>query len=238
MKRLIARLDRQGPGPLFVYIHFGDAHAPYAHGKGTGSPWNRYLQGVELVDHEIATLVAKVEATPELKDRTALFLTADHGEAFGEHGTNYHAVSVYDELLRVPLFARLPGVAPRKVATPVTLVDLAPTVLDLYGLPTPGEVMGQSLVPFFRGEDPALARPIVADSGRMQRAIIFPDGYKVIHDRRQGTVQLFDLKVDPLELHDLFDDSGALGAARLGALEAFFKAHTLNRPGYVVPYCR
>ncbi|MFT3765855.1 MAG: sulfatase [Minicystis sp.] len=238
MPPVLARLSAQGAGPLFLYVHFTDAHAPYDHGNAKGKPYDQYLSGLAHVDAEIAKLVAKIDQDPALKDRTALFLSADHGEAFGEHGTYNHATTVYEELLRVPLLARLPGAPARKVTKPVTLVDLAPTILDLFGVPTPGEMMGQSLVPFFRGEDPVITRPIVADSSRLQRAIVFPDGMKIIHDRRRDTVELFDLKKDPKELHDLFETSGATGDARLQVLKAFFKTHTLKRPGYKVPYGR
>ena len=111
-------------------------------------------------------------------------------------------------------------------------------ILDLFGLPTPGELMGQSLVPFLRGEAPALTRPILADSSRMMRALVFPDGFKIIHDRRRGTVELYDLNDDPREPHDLFDESGAAGDARLQTLRRFFRAHSLKRPSYRVPYGR
>lgn len=238
MPAVIARVGAQGPGPLFLYVHFSDAHAPYAHGDAKGSPFEQYLRGLALVDKELGRLLAKIDGDPALRERTAIFLSADHGEAFGEHRTFHHATTVYDELLRVPLLARLPGVAPRRVKQPVSLVDLAPTILDLYGLETPGEMMGQSLVPLLRGEEVALTRPIIADSSRLQRAVVFPDGLKIIHDRRRDTVELFDLKRDPRELRDRFDLSGKDGDARLITLKAFFKTHTLKRPGYKVPYGR
>jgi arylsulfatase A-like enzyme len=240
MEPAIKRLRKQGDKPMFLYLHFTDAHAPYDHAGPKGSAWDRYLRGLALVDAELGDLFEALGDEPGLRERTSVFLSADHGEAFGEHHQFFHATSLYDELLRVPLLMHVPGVAARKVDKRVSLIDLAPTILDLFGLPTPGELMGQSLVPYFRGEDPALTRPIVADSSRLMRALIFPDGFKVIHDRRRGTVELYDLNKDPRELHELLDQggAGADGDARLRTLSAFFRTHTLKRDGYRVPYGR
>lgn len=235
---VLARLSAQGNEPFFLYVHYTDAHAPYAHGTAKGSPFEQYLKGLALVDKAIGELLARVDGDPNLRERTTIMLSADHGEAFGEHRSRYHATTVYEELLRVPLLMRIPGVSPRKVKRSVSLIDLAPTMLDLFGQSTPRSMMGQSLVPFLRGEDPVLDRPIIADTSRLQRALIFPDGQKIIHDRRRDTVELFDLRKDPIERRDLFDQSGVAGENRLLALQGFFKAHTLARPGYKVPYGR
>jgi arylsulfatase A-like enzyme len=115
-------------------------------------------------------------------------------------------------------------------------VDIGPTVLDLMGLPTPAGFMGQSLVPFLRGGAAALSRPIVAESSRGLRAMVFPDGWKAIHDRRKGTFELYDLTRDPAELRDLADEPG--GQSRLELLKAFFYVHELRRPGYAIPFIR
>ena len=232
------RLSKQGDGPLFLYVHFTDAHAPYDHAGPEGSPYQRYLRGLAMVDAELGELFGALGDDPSLRERTSVILSADHGEAFGEHQQYYHATSLYDEVLRVPLLVHVPEIAARRIDQPVSLIDLAPTILDLFGLPTPGELMGQSLVPFLRGEHPTLTRPILADSSRLMRALVFPDGFKIIHDRRRGTAELYDLNRDPGEAHDLLDESGAAGQARLQTLRAFFRAHTLARPGYRVPYGR
>ena len=238
MTPLLTRLHRPSEHAMFVYIHFTDAHAPYDLAGVQGTPYERYLGGLQAIDAELASLFAMLGDRPDLRARTAIVLSADHGEAFGEHHQSYHATSLYEEVLRVPLLVHVPGVEARRITTPVSLIDLAPTLLDLFGVPTPGELMGQSLVPFFRGEAPTLTRPIAADGSRMMRAMIFPDGFKIIHDRRKGTVELYDLNHDPQELHELLDESGREGDERLEALRAFFRVHSLKRDGYRVPYGR
>jgi arylsulfatase A-like enzyme len=161
---------------------------------------------------------------------------ADHGEAFGEHGRLRHATTLYDELLRVPLLVHVPGVTPQRVTAPVSLMDLGPTVLDLMGQSTPGHFLGQSLVPYLRGLEPVLSRPIVAE-GRGKQALLLPDGRKVIVDNRSYTLELYDLGADPGEEHNLADD-GAQIAEPLGLLRAFFEAHHSRRPGYAPHFRR
>lgn len=231
----IERINAHGGGPLFLFMHFLDPHSPYDRAGTSGSPFNRYLGEVGLVDKEIGR-IRQALVTAGLWDRTALIVTADHGEAFGEHDSTSHATTLYEEQLRVPLLIRAPGVAPRSVGQPVSLVDLGPTVLDLMGAATPGHFMGESLVPFLRGENPALTRPIAAE-GRLKRTIIFPDGYKAIVDERLGTVEVFNLEDDPSESRNLFDEGGE-AARRADIVRAFFKAHTIKKSGYRVPYRR
>ncbi|HVY49676.1 MAG TPA: sulfatase [Minicystis sp.] len=235
---MIARLRQQEGQPLFLHAHFMEPHAPYDAPGAT--PFDKYLGEVEAVDAELRRLL-DVLAEPEYAARTVVVFTADHGEAFGEHNTHYHSVSVYDELLRVPLLIRAPGIAPRVDSRNVSLIDLGPTFLDLFGQPTPAWFLGQSLVPKLRGEADAAqspARPIAAESGRGLEAMVFDDGYKVIHDLPHGIVELYDLNTDPAELDNLADDEPKTLRDHLGVLRAFFDVHRLRRPGYHAPYRR
>lgn len=228
----IARLEHQGDGPLFLFIHLLDTHSPY--GTGAGKPFQRYIRQIGVVSHEIARVLRTVEQKG-LTDRTTVVVASDHGEAFGEHGTTSHSVSLYEELIHIPLMIRTPGAKAREVSTPISLMDIGPTVLDLMGVPTPGTYMGQTLAPLLRGEAPDLTRPIVAE-GRLKKAIIFSDKLKVIRDPRKSTIEIYDLEKDPKESKNLFEDLGERGEDRLGVLDAFFAARTLRRPGYVPPY--
>jgi choline-sulfatase len=123
-------------------------------------------------------------------------------------------------MIHVPLLIEGPGVVPRRVARPVSLLDLAPTVLSLFGAETPGHFMGQSLVPFMRGEDVQLARPIAADGSRGIRAMLFEERYKAIVDDRRGTEELYDLREDPRERRNLAERPDA--ARHFATLRAFF----------------
>ncbi|HVK64655.1 MAG TPA: sulfatase, partial [Polyangium sp.] len=230
-----ARLAKVKDEPFFLFIHFLDAHAPYNLAGLKGSEFDRHLGELALVDAHIGRLLALIERSP-LAERAAVVLTSDHGEAFGEHGQWAHANSLYDELLRVPLIVQSRHLAPRFVDAPVSLVDLGPTILDLFGVETPGTFMGQSLVPYLRGEDPRLTRPILAET-RMKRALVLRDGTKVTVDDRSRTLELYDLASDPGEMRSLADDPTRL-LPPLSLLRRFLATHTLRREGYVTPYRR
>lgn len=230
-------LEAQRAGPLFLYAHFDDPHAPYDRAGNEGPDFERYLREVGLVDTALGAILTKVDELG-IADRTAVLFSADHGEAFGEHGAKLHATSLYDELLRVPLLVRLPGFSPRVIDEPVSLVDIAPSILDLFGLPTPGLAMGQSLVPLMRDGRPPLERPLAFESGRAIRAVLFRDRMKLIQNLRAGTVELFDLSVDPEELHNLADRSPVTTDERLRRTEQLFAAHRFEAPGYELPFAR
>lgn len=236
---IIKRLKTTSAQPAFLYVHVTDAHAPWPHSGPSGTPWQKYLRGLEKIDAALASIDRALQDAG-LAERTVLILTADHGEAFGEHGDRFHGHSLYDEVLRVPLVVRVPGLLPRKVDDLVSLGDLAPTILDLFRLPTPGAFTGQSLVGLLRGDTTPLVRPVVAESTRYKRTMIFPNGMKVIEDRRIGIFELFDLKKDPKELLNLLDGDTLTpsNCPELGFLRAFFEAHEFKRPGYTLPYQR
>jgi arylsulfatase A-like enzyme len=163
-------------------------------------------------------------------------LSADHGESFGEHRSRSHGTTLYDEVLRVPLLIGGPGVRPGSIDDLVSLVDLAPTMLDLFDVEAPGHFMGQSLKPYILGERPVLTRPIVAEA-RDLIAFVSPKGLKVILDVKTERTELYDLETDPFELDNIADDDARLRDP-LSYLYAFRDAHRLRRKGYQVPTIR
>ncbi len=235
---LVARLEtlgRGGGGPLFLYTHYFEPHAPYDRAGKEGEPFERYVREVALVDAEIGRLREELE-TRGLTRRTVLIVTGDHGEAFGEHGTHDHAVSLYDELIHVPLLFFGAGLEPRQVDAPVSLADLGPTVLDVFGLPTPATFLGESLVGALRGGAAPPRRRGGAAAGRRGGARRFPDGYKLLVDRRLGTTELYDLRADPGETVELSAARPEILTEKLRHLRAYFDAHAFRREGYETPY--
>lgn len=231
---VISRLKKKERDPQFYFVHSLDAHSPYNSAGKRATQFLGYLAGVSRTDKQIATLMKALE---HKKRRAVVIIMADHGEAFGEHNTKRHAISLYDELLRVPLIVYSPGFKPRVVNDDVSLMDIAPTILDLMGVATPGRYMGQSLTGYLRGESPKLDRPIVAEA-RLKQAMVMPDGIKVIYDTQTHVVEIYDLNKDPHEENNLYREGDPVSAERLGAVTAFFETHTLKRPGYKVPYRR
>jgi arylsulfatase A-like enzyme len=202
-----------------------DPHYPYDSVTTKGSSFQRYLAEVGEADKRIGELEDAIDRLG-LRSRTVLIVAADHGEAFGQHDTQYHTSTLYEELIRVPLFIRAPVGPARHVQQPVTLMDLGPTILDLYGLATPATFLGQSLVPLLRGEDPTLTRPIAAE--RIEtRAFVIGDR-KIVVDTEKGLRQIFDLSKDPNETHNLVDELGPRGEADIELMEGFFEAHAVE----------
>jgi arylsulfatase A-like enzyme len=226
---LLERLKHAGRAPLFLYTHLLEPHQPYDRGRSHGTAHERYLAEVAVADAQIRRVLRMLQM--HFGKRWALFVSADHGEAFGEHGGTEHGKTLYEELLHVPLLACGPLFVPRTVEERVGLVDLGPTILDLFGVPTPATYEGQSLVPLLAGEATTLTRPLLAE-GRLRRALIRPDGLKVIEDSRRKVVEVYDLATDPGETRNLFDQDPSRVDPALAELRAFFAVHTRTEGGY------
>jgi membrane-anchored protein YejM (alkaline phosphatase superfamily) len=207
----------------FVYAHFGEPHAPY-HGKGT--PKQRYLQEIGRVDKALGRLLRHLDDSG-LSTRTLVVISADHGEAFFEHGVGNHATIVYEEVARIPLLVRGPGVVARPIDEPVTLLDITPTILDLFGLPAPGAFMGQSLSPLLAGKTQRLERPIAICSARGHEALYVPGGtMKVIFDDDRHTIETYDLASDAGELTNLVDRADPKVQTAVEIAKRFFDVHS------------
>jgi arylsulfatase A-like enzyme len=162
-----------------------------------------YDAEISSVDDAFAELVAGLERRG-LYDDSLIVLTSDHGEEFGEHGSvGWHAHTLYDELLHVPLLVKLPGQAHAgsEVASAVRGIDLAPTVLAVAGLTAPEQFSGRSLLPFMRRpEAPALPAVVWRETMSHEKGDftgVRAGGWKLHMNR------LYDLRNDPLERRDL-----------------------------------
>jgi hypothetical protein len=232
-----SRLRSHGSGPLFLFFHDLDPHSPFDLGKLKKGPQKSlYLSEIALTDERLGRLRKTLDESG-LTRRAVIILSSDHGEAFDEHGTDFHGQNLYDEQVRVPLVVLVPGQEPRRVDDPVTLMDLGPTILDLMRLPTPAHFMGQSLVAYWQGEVPNLTRPIIAE-GRLKQSMLLPNGKKLIRNQQEGTFEVYDLKSDPKELRNIYDQLGPEGPLLMKNLQAFFETYRIRRPGYEIPFRR
>ena len=206
----------KGPAPFFLWVHYYEPHYPYVEhasvpqtllGKKGGSKMmDRYDGEIRFVDGQVGELLGELDTTG-VAGNTTVVVTSDHGEAFGEHGKFWHGHQLYDEQVRVPLLIRAPGVAAARVKRPVSTVDVAPTVLDLAGLPPPRALSGTSLIPLARGEAVA-ERPVFVELlaypnfPHSMRAVIVGE-HKLIHDQTENRFELYDLDRDPREQAEL-----------------------------------
>ena len=210
----LALIDSADPQqPLFLWLHYMHPHAPYvSHGDiaADASDRERYASELRFVDREAGRILERLRARSMLEN-AIIVLHGDHGEEFGEHGGKYHASSVYQEQIHVPLVIRLPERigAPqgRLVDTPVSLLDLTPTLLDLTLTGPLPELDGRALTPGLLGRD-LPTHPVVMDCvrmGRHKRAVLaWP--FKLIVDDKMATIELYDLASDPRERLPLSDD--------------------------------
>ena len=210
---------------FFAWFHFLDPHDQYVSHEKDGIPAygktlrDRYDAEVLYTDRYLGKLIDFV-ASKSWGKRTAIILTADHGEAFGDHGVANHGFEVYENLVRVPLFFVMPGVTPRKIDLPRSTIDLAPTICELLGVaPDPG-FEGTSLVKQLYGgpdepRDVFVDLPMTSDSDK-RRAVIHGHE-KVIAFGVSETLRYFDLDADPDE------KSPITSGPKLAELAAIYK---------------
>lgn len=164
-----------------------------------------YYAAISYVDEQIGQLLAALHAA-DLAGDTLVIFTADHGEMLGERGL-WYKMSFFEPSARVPLIVRTPGTASGDhVPAPVSLLDLAPTLLDLVGATEGGDLDGVSLLPWLDGDGHARATDIVAEylaeGVNAPAVMIRRGGYKLICCDGDPD-QLYDLQADPLELVNL-----------------------------------
>lgn len=235
----------KSPAPFFAYLHVREPHMPYgAPLAGPDAPlgpeakhqefWDRVNRGeraptaaewdhlarlydgnLHAADRAVGALRAQLEALG-LWDRTTLMVTADHGEALGEHGHVGHNQQVYEESIHVPLVVRFPpGVGPRGARIPALTrhLDLAPTVADIFGI-AGGAVAafrGRSLLPLlFAAAPPAVA--VARTTGTRPVYAVRAGAHKYLFDRTAAREELYDLGSDPGERRDLAPASPLLVA--------------------------
>lgn len=177
------------------------------------------LRAMLGVDDLVGSVIDTLEETGRLRD-TYVFFLSDNGFHLGTHRLGQGKTTPFEEAIRVPLVVRGPGVpVGATVSELCATVDLAPTIAALAGVRTPAFVEGRSLVPFLRGASPGAWRENVlvefARPTNPRSAAQTPvPGYGAVRTRRHtyvryesGEEQLYDLREDPYQLHNLVKDA-------------------------------
>jgi arylsulfatase A-like enzyme len=245
----LAFLERHRGDRFFLLLNYNAPHVHYTppdrylrqvRAPGLPAKTRAYLGEVRYTDEEVGRLLRGLDRLGLGRD-TLVVLTADHGEVLdprhaytvvrtGRHSRYSHAVTMYDEEVRVPFVLRQPDVIPagKIVDTQVRLLDVAPTILEHAGLAASPKHQGRSFLGLVRGE-PDLEARLAFIEGRMMRAVRHGGfkyfwrlpGYEAI--ARGGRVtrvaeELYDLTRDPREHHNLAADPAH--APRLAELRA------------------
>jgi choline-sulfatase len=234
-------LDKSSPRPFFLWVHLYDPHDPYDPPAPYKTKYasDEYNGEIAYADAAVGKLLGALR-TRGVYEGSVIAVMADHGEAFGEHGERGHGIFLYDETLHVPLVMKLPTgkLAGARVQGQVQLVDVAPTLLRLAGLPLPAAVQGRSLLDLAarngsekkNGED----WPAYAETDYPRRAF----GWSALEAWRTGKYlyvqaprkELYDVGRDPAEAHNIARDSGAV-ADTLASELADFRQKTSNTSG-------
>jgi len=233
---------------FFLWAHYVDAHADYLKHEGGpnfgSSARDSYDGEVAFVDKQVGRIFDAIAAAP-WGSRTAIVITSDHGELFGEHGMWRHGFELWEKLMRVPLIFHVPGVKPARIKTRRSAIDITPTLLDLAGIPQPPHVSAATSNDFVSGVS-MLADMFAAPGKEPPQRDIFMDmpggpyndpRRALIHDDLKMIVsndsryELYDLEADPDEKKNLWDtDARKPMEERYAAVRASLKEIRVTGP--------
>lgn len=207
-----------------------------------------YYAMIEQIDEQFGRIVDDLERTDQ-RDNTVIVFMSDHGESLGDHGLTQKGCRFFDGLTRVPLIWSWPGQfrAGLRSDALVELMDVAPSLLELAGLPVPSRMQGRSLLPILTGR----ASPEQHRDGvrcEYYNAVDLPDRtfatmyrerrWKLVVYHGHGLGELYDMERDPNEFHSLWDDPASM-ALKAELLRKSFDATVQAMeygPERVMPY--
>ncbi|MCH7595250.1 MAG: sulfatase-like hydrolase/transferase [Planctomycetes bacterium] len=221
--RALSWLDENRDERFFCWVHYFDAHDPYEPPPAFRAQHEHPYDGeIAFVDTQIRRIVNWLERS-NLASRTCVVIVGDHGESFGEHGNNGHTIFLYETNLHVPMIFVHPEVLPsgHDVESVVELVDVLPTVMDLYGWTAPAGLLGRSLVPALARRE-MVERPVYSENqsvttawGWAQQRSLTTDRWKYISSTRP---ELYDLRADAEEMKNLVDERPDVARKMLDSL--------------------
>src|ERR1700730_1663415 len=201
-------------GPHFVWVHLYDPHDPYEPPSPYSQTYKDRLYDGEIAyaDSALAHFVGYLKKSARYEN-ALIVVVGDHGEGLGEHHENTHGIFLYDSTTHVPLIVKMPGGKDdgKVVEAQVRTTDILPTMIDLLDLPAPARLDGESLRPYFGGEQPA-SRIAFGETdyplrfGWAPLRSVRAEGFKFIEAPRP---ELYDLHADPGELANHYQPSNA-----------------------------
>jgi len=226
---------------FFIWVNFLDPHSPYAPPKRfvpahvdqrvypASGAWQQalrpdaqqdsslakalYAAEIRYVDECVGNILDQLDRL-NLSERTLVCFTSDHGEEFWDHGEWGHGHSLYDELIRIPLIFCGPNIAARRIHTPVSAIDIVPTLAGWTDSAPRAQWRGRNLAAALRSNDapiPSAPRFAGATFSTSHGAEPFEsvswNRMKLIRGVRTGTQRLYDLDADPAEQRDIAANS-------------------------------
>ena len=213
------------PAFTHVYDRFHDQDPP-----ATGDDWvNLYDAELRWSDWALGELMSYLKKIGAY-DNTLLIVTADHGEALGEHRYQWHATCPYDETLHIPLLIKFPGNdrPVGRIRALTETVDILPTILDLLRAEAPdGVLQGKSLIPLLAGKAEELHDYTFARTNGKWPCYVIRDRRWALLLYQGGTMRaLYDLAADPRQTHNIIAEQPKQAAAMVDAFVRFAKTQT------------
>ncbi|WP_428266324.1 sulfatase-like hydrolase/transferase [Haliangium sp.] len=225
--KAVSFIDRAGGRRFFLWVHYYDPHyryEPHPEVPSFGDDEVALYDGeIRYTDLHIGRLIEALKQRG-LYQRTAIVITGDHGEGFGENGIDLHGYHLYAAQTKVPLIVRVPGLAPTRVTMPAAHADLVPTLVNLTRGRASAEMLGRSLVDVMSGQaapdqDRWVFQQLSYENDNEKRAAISQRCHVIYNVSPDTSWELYRVDLDPLEGRDVIDDPGPCGDARevLGA---------------------
>jgi arylsulfatase A-like enzyme/Tfp pilus assembly protein PilF len=196
--------------PFFLWVHYYDPHDPYDPPEPYKHEYGSSLYDGEIayVDHVLGDLITSLRRYQNM-NQTILIIAGDHGEGLGEHKERTHSLFLYRATQHVPLLMRVPELKPRRIAGVVSLIDIAPTILEWSGIPVTSDMQGKSLIPLIEGKEKS-SRVAYSESMFAElhygwsplRSVTTAD-YKFIEAPK---AELYDQKTDTAEVRNIFNE--------------------------------
>ena len=195
--------------PFYMWLHLFDPHEYYQDHPEIdfgSSALDLYDEEILYTDRQIKRLFEWLRSS-NLSKNTYIIIHSDHGEGFGRHGYLRHGQHLYNDQVHVPLLFFGPGIEPRQIETPVALLDLAPTITEIAGLPFIPEFRGESLVAMMLEVEPPPHAPVfiemLKDPTHSDRRVMISWPYKLQFGITFSEYSLYDLAQDPREEKNL-----------------------------------
>jgi arylsulfatase A-like enzyme len=218
----IAFFDTHREQKFFLWVHFYDPHLSYEpHGEVPSfgaSRMDLYDGEIRFTDLHVGRVLDRLRAL-DLWKRTAIVVTGDHGEGFGEHGVTEHGFDLYAPQTKVPFIVRVPGLAARRITTPAGHIDLAPTLMNLARGSRPATFLGRSLVGDLSADpssSPASSsggtsrvtvfQEVTSERGK-KRGLVTEDLHLIWNWTPDNTTECYDRSQDPDERRDIWGRS-------------------------------
>ena len=167
---------------------------------------SEYYAIVSHLDQQIGRILDALKASGKEKN-TWIFFTADHGLAVGRHGL-VGKQNLYEHSVRVPFIVVGPkAAADERIAAPIYLQDVMPTVLELAGVPKPEHVEFHSVLPLIEKKQSASNYPAIYGAYLDLQRMVQADGFKLLVYPKAERIRLYNVAADPFEQNDLADDA-------------------------------